>query len=86
MPSITNESTLALVARRADQPRARDLGEQALGRVLEQRVLVSRERAEVDALEIVDRRAEPNGARDVRRARLELVGQRVVGGAVEATP
>ena len=83
MPSITNDKHARLVARRADHPRAPDLVEQPPRSVVEQRVLVRRGGREVDALEIVDRRAEPDGARDVRRAGLELVRQGVVRGAVE---
>ena len=48
------------------------------GRVIQQVVLVSRDVLDPDLREVVERGAEADRARDVRRARLELVGQDVV--------
>src|SRR4029453_19223620 len=50
----------------------------------EQRVLVGGARGEREPLQVLEGGAEADGARDVRRARLELVGQVVVDGLLEA--
>ena len=83
MPSITNDTTLAFrcavpISRtpvhRADAPSV------ARG---QQRRLVRADRVEPDGPHVVDRRAEPDRAGDVRRAGLELVRQIVPGAALE---
>src|SRR5262249_21877105 len=59
---------------RADQANARNRGE-LLGRVFEQALLMSMNGVDAKGLDVVDGGAQTDGAGDVRRASLELVGQ-----------
>ena len=72
-----------LVRRRADDAQSLDRRER-VRRVLEELLLVRVDGVAVERLHEVHGRAEPDDARDVRRAGLELVRQRVVHGLAEA--
>ena len=79
-PSSTNDEDAGLLPGGADQPQP-GISVQPGRRVVEQLVLGPPTASRPSAAELVDRRAEPDRARDVRRARLELVREVVVGRA-----
>src|ERR1700759_1295590 len=74
-----NARLLARVADDADALDCRNL----LGRVGEKLLLVSTRRGTVERVQIINRRAESDLRSDCGRARLELVGDRCVGAALE---
>ena len=71
-----------LFPRRADQAQARNRL-RALRSVDQQLVLVRRDVVHPDLVQVVERRAETDAARDIRRAGFELVRQIVVRGLLE---
>src|SRR5215204_2253554 len=71
-----------LLARRPDDADALD-GRKFLGRVTQKLLLVRVRRLAVNAVQVINRRAEPDGRSDGGRARLELVGDGRVGAPLE---
>ena len=82
--SRTKDSTLALARGRADEPQAGERGQRSRWRRSSSVVFVGGDAPHVPGrLQEVDGRAQADGAGDVRRAGLELVGERVVDGLLE---